>query len=215
MTGWIVFGVIVLLLTLLMLVRLGGEVTYGESGLRVRVRLGQIRITLIPRRKKPSRKSGNADSKKSPKKKKPPADTEQKPEEKGGSPVYLTDLISIAVDGVGQLLARLQIDRLELEYVIGGKTDPAGAAVRYGAVYAGGDAILPLLENTFYCIKKRELQAWIDFESDETLVWTRFSLSIRIGQMLAIFLKLGWAFLRAYTRKKREDKNNGTKESDQ
>lgn len=226
MTGWIVFGVIVLLLILLMLVRLGGEVTYGGEGLKIRVRLGRIWITLIPKKKEKQKK----DKKSRHAKAKPPKQKANRPgardpgvkraeepeeEKKGGLPIYLIDLIKLAADTVGRLLKKLQIDRLEMEYVFGGKTDPAGAAIRYGGVYAGGGALLPLLENTFCRIKRRELQAWIDYKSDETLVWLRFGLSIRIGQLLAIGWHLGWAFLRAYRNKQQEDNEHGTKESDQ
>ena len=210
MTGWIVFGVIVLLLILLMLVRLGGEVTYNSEGPKVRIRLGRIWVTLIPQKMKEKRKKEKKlrqTKEKTAKKKVARAEAGnsgvKQPEEKkkGGLPIYLIDLIKLAADAVGRILKKLQIDRLEMEYVFGGKTDPAGAAIRYGGVYAGGGTLLPLLENTFYRIKKRELQAWIDYESDETLVWLRFALSIRIGQLLAICWHLGWAFLRAYRKK--------------
>lgn len=221
MTGWIVFGVIVLLLILLMLVRLGAEVTYGTEGLRVRVRLGQIRLTLIPKKEKkkgekPKRKKERSSKEKADKGKKAEAKKEAESEQKkGGLPIYLTDLIKLAADAAGRLLKKLRIDRLEMEYVLGGKTDPAGAAIHYGSIYAGGGGILPLLENTFYRIKKRELRVWIDFESDETLVWIRLALSIRIGQLLAIALRLGWAFLRAYRKKQQEGNEHGTEKSDQ
>jgi hypothetical protein len=127
----------------------------------------------------------------------------------------------MAVDAVGMVLSRLQIDTMELEYLIGGKSDPAGAAMLYGGLYAGGGSIVPLLENTFYCIRKREIRAWIDYQSDQSLVWVQLALSIRLGQILSIGLRLGWRFLRAYFNHRKENKssqegtNHGTKASNQ
>lgn len=265
MTGWIILGVVILALFLLSLVRLGAEARYGESGFTVRVRLGPVWVTLLPRKKKPkqakktktgskkkdglqkkeqkgkgikpsaaSQKPKAGDRESSPQKttapKKetvrkissaPPKDTAPKKSEEpkesekkqGGLPLPLMDLISLGIDGAGQLLARLQIDTLEIEYTIGGKTDPAGAAMQYGLLCAGGGAIVPLLENTFYRVKQRELRAWVSFETDELLIWLRLALSIRVGQLLAIGLRLGWAFLCAY-RNYQEGKDNGTEASD-
>ncbi len=142
---------------------------------------------------------------------------EKKP--KGGLPIPLVDLISIAVDAVGQTLSRLQIDVLHIEYTIGGRENPANAAIQYGMLYAGGGAIVPMLENTFYSVKKREIQAAIDFESDTSLVYLCLALSIRIGQIFAIGGHLVWAFLKSFIKeqrtKKQEGKNNGTESSDQ
>lgn len=268
MTGWIILGAVILVLFLLSLVRLGAEARYGEGGLTVRVRLGPIWVTLLPRKKKPKRakqaKPGKGKKKPEEKKrqetgKKSPAasskakaapkggsgakksgqaaqkretvrevhaapkpdttpeqgeESKAEEEKRGGLPLPLKELISLGVEAAGQLLARLQIDMLEIEYTIGGKTDPAGAAMQYGLLCAGGGAIVPLLENTFYRVKQRELRAWVNFETDELLIWLRLALSIRLGQLLAIGLRLGWAFLCAY-RKHQEGKDNGTEASDQ
>lgn len=266
MNGWTILLVILLILVLLSLIRIGAEVSYGETGLGVRIRLGKFMLTILPKKEKPKgqgekEKDPKADKKKKEKTKEPakqqktpsnqpkktegaeqpalpegeagktgdepsePAKSEgeeKKPEEKknkGGLPIPLMDLISIAIDAVGQVLSHLQIDVLHVEYTIGGKTDPAGAAIQYGMLYAGGGAIVPVLENTFYCVKKREIHAAIDFESDTSLIYLCLGLSIRIGQVFAIVGHLGWAFLKSFIKKQRtnkqEGKKNGTEASDQ
>lgn len=274
MRGWIILAAVLLFLFLLTLIRVGADVTYGEAGLQIRVRLGAIRLTLFPRRPKKPKKARKSSPKPETEPKPPPAgekpqpsggkpsspkqteaeqtpaeeknrekqesspsetakedlsqdtsEQKEKPEEqqtarRGGLPIPLMDLISLGLNAAGRTLARLQIDNLALEYLIGGKSDPAMAAIIYGSVYAGGGAIVPLLENTFYRIKNREIQAWIDFDSDQSLVWMQLALSIRIGQALSIGIGVLRQFLTAYLRQRKEKKkagrnHNGTEASDQ
>ncbi|MCD7945164.1 MAG: hypothetical protein LUF81_00870, partial [Clostridiales bacterium] len=143
-------------------------------------------------------------------------------QKKGGLPLPLMDLISLAIDAVGQLLSRLQIDTLEIRYTIAGKDDPANAAIQYGMICAGAGGLVPVMENTFYCIKCRDIDARVDFDTRESLIWLRLALSIRIGQVLSIALRLGWRFLRSYLAHQKEQQketqegtNHGTEASDQ
>ncbi len=46
---------------------------------------------------------------------------------------------------LGQLRRRLTISLMRIDYSIGGASDPAEAAIRYGIVSAGGGALFPLL----------------------------------------------------------------------
>ena len=217
MRGWIIFAAVVFVLFLLTLIRVGAEVTYSETGIRVRVRLGKIWLTLFPRKPKPSKPK---------KKKKNRAKKEDEPQNeahkrRGGLPIGLTDLLSLAVDFAGQNLARLQIDVLTMECLIGGRRDPAAAAMAYGAIYAGDGLVVPLLENTFYRIKRRDINAWVDFEGDETLIWLQLALSIRIGQLLSIGIRMAVGFLSAFLRQRKannqnqEGTNDGNEASDQ
>lgn len=240
MTGWMIFGGVLLLLCLLALVRLGAEVTYAQNGLTVRVRLGQFHLTLLPRKKKAHKKKRtpkskgkkNTDSK--PKQAKRtgeksggnPAENAsatdktqetKKTEEtsrRGGLPLPLMDLISLALDAAGALFARLQLDDLTIEYTIAGKEDPAGAAIQFGMICAGGGALVPVLENSFYCVKQREIRANVDFDTDTPLIWLRLALSIRLGQLAVIAGRIGWRFFKLY-RQNQEGNDNGTEASDQ
>lgn len=254
MTGWIVLGGVVLALGLLSLLRLGAEVSYDGQGLRVRLRLGQIRVTLYPRREKrpkqqkPKRnkpqkkgtkgkatpkKTGRSDSpsksqgkgskpapgggkppdagKASPAGKAPasgkasapletgkPGPAQDEEEEKGGLPAPLMDLISLALEAGGTVLSRLQVDTLEVRYTIAGKEDPAWAAIQYGLICAGEGGLVPVLENSFYGIKRREIQARVDFTSHTSLIWLKLALSIRLGQLLSAACRIGWAIFQLY-----------------
>ncbi|MCC8182191.1 MAG: hypothetical protein LIO45_04345 [Clostridiales bacterium] len=214
MTGWIILLGILLLLFLLTLVRVGVEFSYGEEGVSLRIRLGRFRITLLPQKPKPEKKNQKAKKtkpKKEKKKKEPKAEPVEE-QKKGGLPLPLMELISLAIDAVGQLLSRLQIDTLEIRYTIAGKDDPANAAIQYGMICAGAGGLVPVLENTFYCIKRRDIDARVDFEARESLIWLRLALSIRIGQVLSIALRLGWRFLRSYLAHQKENQNEQQKE---
>lgn len=231
MTGWIVLGSMLLVLFLLSLLRLGVEFSYGEDGFRFRVRAGQIRVTLYPRKKrrpkkkKPSKKKqaqkkrdtrGKKLAGTSRKKKKsstPPTDQaktqgqsqkdkpptqEEKTGKEGGLPLPLMDLISLVLEAASEMFARLQIDTLEIGYTIAGKDDPAWAAIQYGLICAGEGGLVPVLENSFYCIKHRDIRARVDFESRTSLIWLKLALSIRLGQLLSVACRIFWALLKVY-----------------
>lgn len=272
MTGWIILGSILLALFLLSLLRLGAEVTYGETGLTFRVRVGQIRITFYPRKKRTRRKrkkknseqaaskpaakpvrvekpqqtgftdSGPSSKKTSGQKKAALSQPKVKPaapqtdkdgkqtentateaeeaEKKGGLPLPLMDLISLVLEAAAGTISRLQVDVLEVGYTIPGKEDPAGAAIQYGLICAGEGGLVPVLENSFYCVKRRDIRARVDFESATPLIWLRLALSIRLGQLLSVTGRAGWAFLKVYRQQKnqqkqQEDRQNGTEASDQ
>ncbi|MCD8382013.1 MAG: hypothetical protein LUC30_03725 [Clostridiales bacterium] len=213
MTGCIIFLSILLLLFLLTLVRVGVEFSYGEEGISLRLRLGRFHITLLPQKPKSEKKPKKAGEKKA-KKEKAPQETSDEEQKKGGLPLPLMELISLAIDAVGQLLSRLQIDTLEIRYTIAGKDDPANAAIQYGMICAGAGGLMPVLENTFYCIKRRDIDARVDFDARESLIWLRLALSIRIGQVLSIALRLGWRFLKSYLAHQKEQQKEyqeGTK----
>ncbi|MGM9538387.1 MAG: DUF2953 domain-containing protein [Candidatus Onthomonas sp.] len=239
MTGWIIAVSIMLVLFLLSLLRLGAEVSYNEAGLTLRVRIGQIRITLYPRRKKPKKKPKKKATKKRAKKlSKKSEQTKSAPEKaeksesvsekktqkekkqeeeasnKGGLPLPLMDLISLILNAASDTVARLQIDMLEVGYTIAGKEDPAWAAIQYGLICAGEGGLVPVLENSFYCIKHRDIRARVDFEARTSLIWLRFALSIRLGQLISIACRTGWAFFKVY-RQNQEGNDNGTETSDQ
>lgn len=230
MTGWIVAGSILLVLLLLSLLRLGAEVSYGEEGLIFRIRVGQIRVTLYPRRKKPQKKpkkkrekkpskAGKGKRAEPEKKAQPEQPTEDKPQkedenQKGGLPLPLMDLISLVLNAASDTISRLQIDTLEVGYTIAGKEDPAWAAIQYGLLCAGEGGLVPVLENSFYRIKRRDIRAKVDFEAKTSLIWLRLALSIRLGQLISIACRAGWAFFKAY-RQNQEGNDNGTEASDQ
>lgn len=231
MTGWIVTGSILLALFLLSLLRLGAEVSYGERGLTLRVRVGQIWFSLYPSRKKqkkqkqkskaqPKRRAkakpqpaGHAQKTMPPKEEQPETPAEENAK-KGGLPIPLMDLISLILDAASSTIARLQIDALEVSYTIAGKEDPARAAIQYGLICAGEGGLVPVLENSFYRVKRRDIRAQVDFESRMPLIWLRLTLSIRLGQLISIACQAGWAFLKVY-RQTQEGNDNGTEASDQ
>lgn len=126
------------------------------------------------------------------------APEKEKAEEKGGLPLPLWDLISLALDAAKRLISRLQIDLLEIRYTIGGKEDPAWAAIQYGLICAGEGGLVPVLENSFYRIKRREIQAQVDFDSTTSLIWLKMILSMRVGQLLVFACQVGWAVFQAY-----------------
>ena len=133
----------------------------------------------------------------------------------GGLPLPLMELIDFGLSAAKETIARLQIDRLEVDYTIAGKRDPASAAIQYGVLCAGGGTLVALLENSFYRVRRREIRARVDFEGTEPLIWLSLALSLRVGQLIVLACRVGAAFYQRIRKQRQEDDEHGTKASDQ
>ena len=182
---WIIGGIL-LLLVLLSLVRVGAVLSFGEE-LRVRLRLGPAKLTLLPRPPKKDR------PKREKKPKKQPTDGEKKPKKKAPSITALDILDALPAlfeslkAGLRKTRRRLRIDPLRIAVVLGGD-DPADVGELYGMVSAAMYTVLPQLERLTYLPDPRiHLEA--DFTAAQTLAEGTVGLSA-----------IGWAFGRPLLR---------------
>lgn len=198
----IVLGCLLALTALLLSVRIGVLAVYGAEGLRVQVRAAWLRFTVLPAPEKKQKKS----SKPSKKREK----TTEKPEKQasggllpkqGGSLFDLLSLLPAALEALGGMCRRIRIEQLRVHYTIAGQPDPARAALQYGALSLGGDAVCLLLEEHLEVLE-REVSAEVDFCSESSAVALSAACSLRVGQALAVALRL---FRRYWTWKKRRD----------
>ncbi len=191
MTALKIAAVIVLVLFLLSLVRLGGNVTYGEAGVTVRIRFGAFQIQVLPRKTKGEKKE-----------KEPQKKTEKKPEKKkGGSISLLKRVLPLVGEAAGELKRRIRIDRLYLDFISGGE-DAAGAAMAYGYANMAVGMIWPILENNFD-VRDRCIRTAVDFSAPGHTIYIDAAFSARLGQLVSFALRFGWKFLRAYLEEKR------------
>ena len=165
---WIIGGIL-LLLVLLSLVRVGAVLSFGEE-LRIRLRLGQAKLTLLPR---PPKKDRPKREKKPKKPKKQPPDGEKKTKKKAPSITArdildaLPALFESLKAGLRKTRRRLRIDPLRIAVVLGGD-DPADVGELYGMVSAAMYTVMPQLERLTYMPDPR-----IHLEADFTAAQTR------------------------------------------
>lgn len=200
MTVWIVLGAIVAVLVLISLIRVGGTVEYSRSGTLVHLRAGPLRIQVYP--PKPKKKSGEKKPKRA-KKKNPKPQKEEQPEPKpGGQLDTLKAMLPLVADAAGQLRRKVRVDKLLLD-VTAAAPDPAMAALSFGGVNAAIGMIWPLLENNFN-IGDRRIRIKVDFNLTEPEAYLYASISLRVGQAVALALRLGIRFLKLWSGRNQE-----------
>lgn len=191
---WIIGGIL-LLLVLLSLVRVGAVLSFGEE-LRVRLRLGPAKLTLLPRRSKGQAEAG----KEAEKAQKAAAGRREKPKKKAPSITArdildaLPALFESLKAGLRKTRRRLRIDPLRIAVVLGGD-DPADVGELYGMVSAAMYTVMPQLERLTYMPDPR-----IHLEADFTAAQTRAEGTVGLSLQIRDLFAIGWAFGRPLLR---------------
>lgn len=191
--------IVLLVLWLISLIRIGGRVSYGESGLFITALAGPFKIQLLPakpgKEKKPQkpeeekRKRGKV---KKQKKEKPPAAENHKEEPKEGKPGTLSrlmKLLPVVGQACGALKRKIRIDDLELELIWGG-ADPAAVALSYGRANAALGMLWPILDNNFK-VKRHSFQIGVDYTLTEPAVKARAAVTMTVGQIVTLGVHYG------------------------
>jgi hypothetical protein len=187
MTGWIIFACIVLVLFLISLIRVGGLAQYSAEGLLAQVKAGPLRITVYPVKPK-------APKKKKEKTKIVGKEPEEEPSKPGGSVAVLKRYLPLAAEAAGQFKRKVRIDRLYLDF-IAASSDAASTALTFGRANAAIGMILPLFEHNFH-VKERRIRTAADFNADKSTVFVHAELSLTIGQMGVLGVRLFIRFLK-------------------
>lgn len=117
-------------------------------------------------------------------------------EKVGGALDYAQHLLPIALEAVGSLYQKIQMDTLELELIVGAP-DPADAAMRYGQASAALGALWYPLTQAFH-VKDGNARVRMDFDSREMTVYAAATLTLKIGQIVWLALYFGIRALRAF-----------------
>lgn len=197
---WIVLALLGLLI-LLNLLRVGVSAGYEAQALSVSARIGPLTIPVLP--KPPESKP------KKPKKEKPPKAAEKEPEEqtkekKWPDPETIFVLARLALKAAGAFRRKLQVELFRLVF-IAGADDPYNTAMQYAYVNAALGSLRPLAERALH-IKKRDVQVSTDFTADKPQIEARLTLTIRIGQIVAIGIVFGVGYLKFMLHKKKAAK---------
>ena len=182
-----IIGVILLIFLLLGFLRLGAIVSFGEE-LRVQLRLGALKLTILPRKEKKPKKE------KPPKEKKPKEDkpAEEKPKKKRSIPKPtlddILDLLETALAALGATVRRAcrrtRIDPLNVRLTIGAY-DPADTAILFGAVNTAVFTLMPKVEETFD-VPDPGIRLRMDYDSESVSAEGSLGLSLRLCDLFAI-----------------------------
>lgn len=189
MTALKVIGIILLLFLLISLLRVGAIVDFGGE-LRVRLRVGPVKLTVLPKKERKAKKAEET-SEKTPEEKK-------KPKAAGGHSLpklSFSELRELAGTALGALkrtlrrtCRRMRIDPLEVGVVLAGD-DPADTAQTYGYVNAALWTLMPKLEELFY-IPKPSVYLGVDFTKTETSAEGTVGVSLRVCDLFAVLFTL-------------------------
>lgn len=203
--GWIIALAIIFLLAIM---PLGVSVRYDSGGPLVRVVAGPIKLKVFPGKKKDP--DAPPKPKKEKKKKTPAKDsggkqTGQKVKKKSGGPISdFFPFVTLVLDFLLDFRNKLRINCLELKLIMAGG-DPADLAINYGKAWAAVGNLWPRLE-TWFVIKKRNVEVECDFEGSETTVFARLDLTITLGRILSLVVRYAIRGLKEFLnfRKKRK-----------
>lgn len=197
------FLIVLAVLVLMGQIRVGALAEYSTDGFLAWVRLGKLHIKVFPMKKKdkPAQKQTEK-----PQKKKTEKTKEEPPlsEKAGGALDYVRTLLPVALDAVGSMYSKIQMDTLELEMTVGA-ADPADAAMRYGQASAALGALWEPLTRAFH-VKDGHARVRVDFDAEGMTVYGRASLSIKIGQILWLGLYYGCKALQGFLTVRRRPK---------
>ena len=175
---------------------------YNQEGTFVQLRLGPIKLLLVPHKKKTKGKKKAVKKKKTRKK---AADKTQKPEKpspeksankSGGDIKKFYPLIRVALEFLDELRRRLVVKELELKIILAGG-DPCDLAVNYGKSWAALGNLMPHLER-YLDIRKRELQIECDFTGQTSTVYAFVHIKITLGRSLWLLIRYGIRAIREY-----------------
>lgn len=195
---WIVLALLALL-TLLNLLRVGVSAGYEAQAFSVSARVGPLTIPVWPR--------PPAEEPKKPKKEKPPkepkAPQEQTKEKELDFDTVLA-LAKLALKAAGSFRRKLTVELFRLVFVAG-SSDPYDTAMQSAYVQAALGSLRPLAQRALH-IQERDVQVGADFTADKPRIEARLTLTIRIGQIVAIGVVFGVGYLKLILQKKKAAK---------
>lgn len=212
---WILAAV-VLLAVLLCWTRVGVWAAFGGEALRLDVKFGLLRISVLPAK---PRKPGKPEKKKKPAKK-----PKEKPEKTKPSFTLEDgkDALRTLLPPLKRALTRtgrgIRIKPLWLSVVLGGAEDPAASAQLYGEIQAAVQAGMPQLERLMD-IRDIRIHTDVDFSASGTAAEGEAGVTLRIGTLLAAgfglaFPALGWLLRwRKRSRRRAEPPDKGPEDS--
>lgn len=184
-------------LLLLGQIRFGAQVLYSSAGVKLKLKIGPVKITLLPQKekKRPEKKP-----------KKPKKAAEGPPLGPEEIIALVKQALPVALEAAGRLKRKIRVDRLYLDVAVGGE-DPAAAATAYGGLNAAIGMIWPLVEQNLH-VKDRRIRTRADFLETRTRVDLDAAATLTVGQALALAFWLAPKLPRILRTIMKKDKTN-------
>lgn len=187
-------------LLLLGQIRFGAQVLYSSAGVKLKLKIGPVKITLLPQKEK------KRPEKKPKKSKKPKKAAEGPPLGPEEIIALVKQALPVALEAAGRLKRKIRVDRLYLDVAVGGE-DPAAAATAYGGLNAAIGMIWPLVEQNLH-VKDRRIRTRADFLETRTRVDLDAAATLTVGQALALAFWLAPKLPRILRTIMKKDKTN-------
>lgn len=218
MVGWIILAVLVGLITALMLIPIGADIRYEEGVVRLSAKAAGMKLQLIPKPRK-SKQAEQAEKPKKEKKKKEKPAKDEKPSEKSGKKRRsiqlnfdeILDLLKTVLKGFGRFGRKFKVSRFVLHWIAAG-WEPYTTARTFSIVNSALSQLAPICSERFQC---RDSSVWtdIDFVRDEMFLEFGLTFTIRIGQIIATGLSIGFGVLKILLSSKRRVKQEAREEA--
>lgn len=187
-------------LLLLGQIRFGAQVLYSSAGVKLKLKIGPVKITLLPQKEK------KRPEKKPKKPKKPKKAAEGPPLGPEEIIALVKQALPVALEAAGRLKRKIRVDRLYLDVAVGGE-DPAAAATAYGGLNAAIGMIWPLVEQNLH-VKDRRIRTRADFLETRTRVDLDAAATLTVGQAVALAFWLAPKLPRILRTIMKKDKTN-------
>lgn len=187
-------------LLLLGQIRFGAQVLYSSAGVKLKLKIGPVKITLLPQKEK------KRPEKKPKKPKKPKKAAEGPPLGPEEIIALVKQALPVALEAAGRLKRKIRVDRLYLDVAVGGE-DPAAAATAYGGLSAAIGMIWPLVEQNLH-VKDRRIRTRADFLETRTRVDLDAAATLTVGQAVALAFWLAPKLPRILRTIMKKDKTN-------
>ncbi len=187
-------------LLLLGQIRFGTQVLYSSAGVKLKLKIGPVKITLLPQKEK------KRPEKKPKKPKKPKKAAEGPPLGPEEIIALVKQALPVALEAAGRLKRKIRVDRLYLDVTVGGE-DPAAAAMAYGGLNTAIGMIWPLVEQNLH-VKDRRIRTRADFLETRTRVDLDAAATLTVGQAVALAFWLAPKLPRILRTIMKKDKTN-------
>ncbi len=198
MVGWIILGVLVLLIVGINSIRVGADISYEDGVFGLSAKVAGMMLQLLPKQEKGEPKPKKE---KKPKKKKKEKPKKEEPKEesapaKKGLPLgmnldELFELVKNVLRLLGRFPRKFCVDRFKL-YVCAAGVDPYNTAMTYAYLNETLSILHPLACKAF-TVKKSDIRTDVDFTTDKMFLEFWLGFSIRIGQIVGLGLAIAFA----------------------
>ncbi len=204
MLALIIIGVIVLLIALILIIPVGADIGYENGELKVSAKACGVLMQLYPKPQEEEKNEKEQGKKKEKKEKKAAQEEPAKVKKLRTMPQFskeeMLELAKAGIGAVGKFGRKLKVDRFLLHYTAAGK-DPYNTAVTFGYVNAALSCLAPICAQRF-TVKNCSVWTDIDFVKEKTEIDFGLAMSIRIGQIMAIVMSVGFKALGIMKRNK-------------